>query len=123
MPYYDADSEFEKIRGIISDDIRAGLHSLTASLLVRRHNLRPSAVQKVLADLASVGDLETHFIVLCSGEHHNLDADREYRAERDIPSYSVTCSKCGDLYVPTRENILLSFEPTSAFKEYLHKAS
>jgi len=123
MRYYDADAELERIRGIITDEIRSGVNSLTASYLARKHNLPPTSVQKVLADLVSVGDLEIRYLVLCSGEHQNFDLDREFSNTRDIPKHSITCSKCGDLYTPQEEHILISFEPTASFKNYLQEAS
>jgi hypothetical protein len=123
MPYYETNAELERIRSIISEEVRSGVISLTASYLTRKHNLHLTAVQKVLADLVSVGDLEPHYFVLCSGEHQNFDIDREFRNEREIPNYSLTCSKCGDLYTPQRENVLIAFEPTSGFKTYLQAAS
>lgn len=122
MPYYH-DPELEQIRGMISDEVRSGTMLLTASYLSHKYNLPPHKVQKVLADLVSVGDLETHYQLLCSGEHQRFDIDREFLNERDIPTREITCSKCGDLYLPERENILISFEPTSSFKDDLQKAS
>jgi len=122
MPYYESDATLERIRGIISEEIRSGVNSLTASYLVRKHNFPLEAVQKVLADLVSVEDLEPHFWVLCSGEHQNLDVDREFLSMNDIPKIT-TCSKCGDLYAPEAENILVSFEPTPTLRDYLQKAS
>jgi hypothetical protein len=122
MPYY-RDADLEQIRETVSEEVRAGVNMLTASYLVRRHRLPPNKVQTVLADLVSVGDLEVRYQLLCSGEHQNFDLDREFRNEHDIPAGTITCSKCGDLYKPNRENILISFEPTSSFKNDLQKAS
>jgi hypothetical protein len=123
MRYYDANSEFERIREIISDEIRSGVNSLTASRLIQKYDLSPNSVQQVLTDLASVGDLETHYWVLCCGEHQNFDVDREFSKESDIPNYSITCNTCQDLYTPQREHIFVSFEPTASFKKYLQEAS
>ncbi len=122
MPYY-RDAELERIRETISEEVRSGVNMLTASYLVRRHRLPPNRVQTVLADLVSVGDLEIRYQLLCSGEHQNFDVDREFRNEHDIPTGTITCSRCGDLYTPHRENILISFEPTSSFKHDLQKVS
>ena len=123
MRYYDADAGLERIRDIITGEIRSGINLLTASYLVRKHNLPPNSVQKVLTDLVSVGDLEIRYWVLCSGEHQNFDLDREFSNKRDIPTHPIPCSKCGDLYTPEEEHILISFEPTSSFKNYLQQAS
>jgi hypothetical protein len=123
MPYYDHAEDLERIRGIISEEIRSGVNSLTASYLVRKYNLPPNETQKVLVDLVTVGDLETHYWVLCSGEHQNFDLDREFNSQNEIPTYSITCSKCGDRYTPQLEHTLISFEPTDNFKDYLQKAS
>ena len=122
MPYY-GDAGSERIREIISEEVRSGVNMLTASYLVRRHGLPSNKVQTVLADLASVGDLDIRYQLLCAGENQNFDIDREFRNERDIPAGTLTCSKCGDLYIPSRDNIVISFEPTLSFKDDLRKAS
>lgn len=122
MAYY-ADPQLESVRDAVEEEIRGGAHVLSASYLVRGHKLDPIRVQRVLSDLVTVGDLQVHYRVLCSGEHENYDVDREYNDRNEIPKGSVTCSKCGDLYTPLEENVSVFFEPTVGYLNYLQKAS
>ncbi len=122
MAYY-SEAQLERIRDLIEAEIRGGIRLLSASYLVRRHGLDAARVQRVLSDLATVGDLQVHFRLLCSGELQNYDVDREFDDRRQIPTGPITCTKCGDIYTPLEENISVFFEPTPEYLKDLQRAS
>jgi hypothetical protein len=122
MAYY-SDAQLELIRDIVEAEIRSGVHVLSASYLVRRHRLDPVRVQRVLSDLETVGDLDVHYRLQCSGEGQRYDVDREFKDKSEIPTQAIVCTKCGDLYTPLEENISVFFEPTDAYLKYLKRAS
>lgn len=118
MNYY-GEPELDQLKRLIDAEVKEGIHSLRASYLSRKYKLEPALTQQVLSDLVAAGDLTTHYQILCSGEKQNYDVDREFASRADIPRYELVCTRCGDRYVPTDENILLSFEPTEAYIEEL----
>jgi hypothetical protein len=117
--HYYGNPKLDHIKEVIDAEVREGVHSLRASYLSQKYHVEPSRTQRVLSDLAAAGDLKTNYQLLCSGEHQNFDADREFSRREDIPTYEITCTKCGDRYTPDEENILVSFEPTGSYLEAL----
>lgn len=118
MNYY-SDPNLARVKELIDTEVREGTRSLRASYLSRKYGLDPGVVQRVVSDLAALGDLKTHYQVLCSGRTQRFDADREFTDRREIPDYPVTCQQCGDTYTPSEDNISLSFEPTPSYLESL----
>ena len=116
MNYY-GEPKLDHVKRLIDTEVRDGIHSLRASYLSRKYRIDLALVQQVLSDLVSTGDLQTHYQVLCSGEKQRYDVDREYRYRNEIPNFEIVCRRCGDRYVPSEENILLSFEPTESYIE------
>jgi hypothetical protein len=104
-----------RIRTLIDEEVRTGTHDLRASYLSNKYQLSSTAIQQVLSDLAAEGALERRYTLLCSGPNQNFDPDREYRDLRDIPHYPIRCSRCGDEYTPSEENVLVSFVPTGSY--------
>jgi hypothetical protein len=95
MAYY-SDAQLERIRDIVEAEIRSGVHLLSASYLARRHRLDAVQVQRVLSDLETVGDLEVHYRLQCSGEGQMYDVDREVKDKSEIPTQAIVCTKCGE---------------------------
>jgi hypothetical protein len=111
--------KLDDIKERIDAAIREGVHSLRASYLSRKYDLDPRLVQQVLSDLVATGDLMVIYELLCSGEHQNFDVDREFDSIVEMPKHEITCSKCGDRYLPDEENVVVRFEPTDAYLEAL----
>jgi hypothetical protein len=122
MAYY-PDPHLERIRDAVEAEVRSGVRVLSASYLVRRYKFEPSLVQRVLSDLVAVDDLQIHYRLLCSGEHQRYDVDREFIDRSEIPKHAIVCTKCGDLYTPSEEDIFVFFEPTDGYLNDLQKAS
>lgn len=118
MAYY-FDSRLARVKEAVDAEVSEGGRSLRASYLARKYRLDLSSVQQVLADLTAAGDLEARYTVLCSGPNQRFDPDREFNDKRQIPNYEITCQRCGDRYVPSEENIIVSFEPTASYVEDL----
>jgi len=122
MPYY-LDPQLEAIRNAVEREIRGGVRVLSASYIVNRYGADPVRVQRVLSDLVSAEDLTVHYRVLCSGENQRYDVDREFDNLSEIPKYPLVCTRCGDVYTPSEENISVFFEPTPVYLSYLQEAS
>lgn len=120
MNYY-GEPKLDRLKGLIDQEVSHGIHSLRASYLCRKYHIEPALAQQVLSDLVAAGDLTTHYQILCSGEKQQYDVDREFTKSDEIPRYEVVCTRCGDHYVPSEENILLSFEPTEPYLKYLNQ--
>ena len=118
MRYY-GNRAFDEVKDVIDAEVRDGVRSLTASYLSRKHHFQPRIVQQVLSDLSATQDLKANYLVLCSGENQNFDADREVARVDDIPQYAITCSKCGDTYTPDRANVVVSFDVTEQYLDSL----
>lgn len=116
MNYY-GDPRLDRLKALIDAELREGVHSLRASYLSRKYEIQPGLVQQVLSDLVAAGDLKVSYQVLCSGENQRYDVDREFSERSEIPNYEITCRVCGDRYIPSEGNILLSFEPTESYLE------
>jgi hypothetical protein len=116
VQYY-SDAELFRVRDLITNEVREGVHSLRASYLSAKYHMEFPLVQRVLSDLASEGVLEPRYLVLCSGPNQRFDPDKEYTDLREIPHHPITCGTCGDIYTPSEENILVSFEPTESYLE------
>jgi len=116
---YYGQPKFDRVKTLIDAEVRRGVRSLKASYLSRTYKVDPAIAQQVLSDLVATGDLSMHYQVLCSGEHERFDIDREFEHKEEIPRYELQCTRCGDRYVPSEENILLSFEPTKSYLEEL----
>jgi hypothetical protein len=114
---YYGQPDLDHLKALIDAEVRNGIHSLRASYLSRKYRIDIALVQQVLSDLVATGDLQAHYQVLCSGKKQQYDVDREYESKHEIPSSEIVCKKCGDRYVPSEENILLSFEPTESYIE------
>jgi hypothetical protein len=117
------DPQYERVRSSIEKEIRAGVRVLSTSYVVGRSLASPDLVQRVLADLVKIGDLTPHYRVYCSGEHENNDVDGEYGSLASVPKHPITCSRCGDIYTPRKENISVFFEPSSTYLNELQVAS
>lgn len=120
MNYY-GQPKLDHLKGLIDAEVRQGTRSLRASYLSRKYDIDLALVQGVLSDLVAAGDLSTHYQLLCSGEKQRFDVDREFTTREEIPRREVQCHRCGDHYVPSEDNIILSFEPTQAFLEELSR--
>jgi hypothetical protein len=112
---YYSDPLLARIQSLVEDEVREGTHSLRASYLARKYELPIAAIQSVLGDLVAIGDLQPHYQLLCSGRQQRYDADREFTSLAQIPRSEITCNECGDVYFPSEENILVSFEPTDEY--------
>jgi hypothetical protein len=104
-----------QVRALIEEEVRRGTHDLRASYLSNKYDLSSPLVQRILSELAAEGALEIHYVVLCSGPNQRFDPDREFKDLRDIPHYPITCTRCGDEYTPSEENVLVSFVPTESY--------
>jgi hypothetical protein len=122
MQYY-SEPQLEAIRVLVERDIIAGIRVITASYVTRQHKVHFPDVQKVLLDLAMIGDLEIHYRVLCSGENQNYDVDLDVTDIEVIPAGRTTCTVCGDLYIRSNDNISVYFEPTISYLTFLQQAS
>jgi hypothetical protein len=122
MTYY-PEPEFEEIKNAVESELKSGFRVLSTSYLVNKFEFDAPTVQKVLRDLVALGDLKPHYRVMCSGPNQRYDVDQEFDDSKDIPRYEITCSKCGDSYVPSDENISVFFEPASSYLNYLRQAS
>ncbi len=118
MRYY-GNPRLDEVKELVDAEIREGTRSLRASYLSRKYHVEPSLIQQVLSDLVATRDLKVSYELLCSGEHQNYDIDREYDSPSEIPRHEITCSKCGDHYVPAEDNIIVLFEPTDSYVESL----
>lgn len=120
MDYY-GKRTFDDAKRRVDEAVRSGVHSLRASYLTETYGLDVRIAQQVLSDLSATRDLKAHYLLLCSGEHQNFDADREFERLEDIPHHQVTCNVCGDTYMPGPENVEVSFEPTKQYLESLSR--
>lgn len=118
MAYY-FDSRFARVKEAVDAEVREGGRSLRASYLARKYQLDPALVQQVLGDLVGAGDLKARYTILCSGQQQRYDPDGEFSAKEQIPNYEISCRRCGDRYVPSEENVVVSFEPTESYVEDL----
>jgi uncharacterized Zn-finger protein len=112
---YYSDSELFRVRDLIADEVREGVRSLQASYISRKYRLDPALVQRVLSDLALEGALDVRYRLLCSGPNQRFDPDRDFSDLKELPTSHISCTKCGDVYVPSEEDILVLFEPTESF--------
>ena len=120
MNYY-GQLNLDHLKHLIDAEVRQGVQSLRASYLSKKYGIDLALVQGVLSDLVAAGDLTTHYQLLCSGQKQRFDVDREFATWEDIPRREVQCHRCGDHYVPSDDNIILSFEPTKSYLEELSR--
>jgi len=104
-----------QVRALIDQEVRHGTRDLRASYLSNKYHLRSPLVQRILSDLAAEGALEPRYVLLCSGPNQRFDPDREFKDLREIPHYPITCTRCGDEYLPSEENVLVHFVPTESY--------